>query len=77
MFDVAGTVSFVTGAASGLGKAFAEVMAENGATVVLADMDAGKLEGVAKAMRGKGWTVEKIAGKMKMSKAGIYYLISA
>ena len=40
LFDIKGHVAFVTGAASGLGLAFAEVMAENGARVVLADIDA-------------------------------------
>jgi NAD(P)-dependent dehydrogenase (short-subunit alcohol dehydrogenase family) len=44
LFDVAGHVAIVTGAASGLGLAMAEVMAENGATVVLADIDPAGLE---------------------------------
>ena len=44
LFNVKGHVAFVTGAASGLGLAFAEVMAENGAKVVLTDIDAGALE---------------------------------
>jgi NAD(P)-dependent dehydrogenase (short-subunit alcohol dehydrogenase family) len=39
MFDVRDRVAFVTGAASGLGLAYAEVMAENGARVVLSDID--------------------------------------
>jgi NAD(P)-dependent dehydrogenase (short-subunit alcohol dehydrogenase family) len=45
LFDVNGHVVLVTGAASGLGLAMAEVMAENGATVVLTDVDG---EGLAK-----------------------------
>ncbi|MBM3486255.1 MAG: SDR family oxidoreductase [Alphaproteobacteria bacterium] len=44
LFDVSGTVSLVTGAASGLGLAMAEVMAENGARVAMLDVDAGGLE---------------------------------
>jgi NAD(P)-dependent dehydrogenase (short-subunit alcohol dehydrogenase family) len=45
-FDVSGARVVVTGAASGLGLAMAEVMAEGGARVTLADLDA---EGLASA----------------------------
>lgn len=45
-FDVSGLRAVVTGAASGLGLAMAEVMAEGGARVTLADLDA---EGLASA----------------------------
>jgi NAD(P)-dependent dehydrogenase (short-subunit alcohol dehydrogenase family) len=45
-FDVSGLRAVVTGAASGLGLAMAEVMAEGGARVTLADLDA---DGVASA----------------------------
>jgi NAD(P)-dependent dehydrogenase (short-subunit alcohol dehydrogenase family) len=44
LFDVTGHVAIVTGAASGLGLAMAEVMAENGARVTLADKDAPALD---------------------------------
>ncbi len=44
LFDVHGHVAIVTGAASGLGLAMAEVMAENGARVTLADKDAASLD---------------------------------
>ena len=44
LFNVKGHVAFVTGAASGLGLAYAEVMAENGATVVMADINDAELE---------------------------------
>jgi NAD(P)-dependent dehydrogenase (short-subunit alcohol dehydrogenase family) len=45
LFDIRGHVAIVTGAASGLGLAYAEVLAENGAKLTLVDMDA---EGLAK-----------------------------
>ena len=47
LFDLTGRVAFVTGAASGLGYAMAEVFAEYGAHVVLADVDE---PGLAKAV---------------------------
>jgi NAD(P)-dependent dehydrogenase (short-subunit alcohol dehydrogenase family) len=58
LFDVAGHVAFVTGAASGLGLAYAEVMAENGARVVLADADAAGLEGARARLASAGCAVE-------------------
>jgi NAD(P)-dependent dehydrogenase (short-subunit alcohol dehydrogenase family) len=55
LFDVKGKVAVVTGAASGLGLAMAEVMAENGAVVTLADRDAPALEAaVARLAKGGG-----------------------
>jgi NAD(P)-dependent dehydrogenase (short-subunit alcohol dehydrogenase family) len=59
LFDVAGQVAFVTGAASGLGLAFAEVMAENGAKVVLADIDADGLARAGARLRSAGCAVEE------------------
>jgi NAD(P)-dependent dehydrogenase (short-subunit alcohol dehydrogenase family) len=58
LFNVEGHVAFVTGAASGLGLAFAEVMAENGASVVLADIDADGLERQAARLRAAGGAAE-------------------
>jgi NAD(P)-dependent dehydrogenase (short-subunit alcohol dehydrogenase family) len=46
-FDVSGLRVVVTGAASGLGLAMAEVMAEGGARVTLADLDSEGLERAA------------------------------
>ena len=43
LFDVRGLVTIVTGAASGIGLAYAEVMADNGARVTLMDRDASSL----------------------------------
>jgi NAD(P)-dependent dehydrogenase (short-subunit alcohol dehydrogenase family) len=59
LFNIAGHVAFVTGAASGLGLAFAEVMAENGARVVLADIDAPGLEREASRLAAAGCAVEQ------------------
>jgi NAD(P)-dependent dehydrogenase (short-subunit alcohol dehydrogenase family) len=44
LFDVRGQVALVTGGASGLGYAFAEILAVAGANVVIADWDAGALK---------------------------------
>jgi NAD(P)-dependent dehydrogenase (short-subunit alcohol dehydrogenase family) len=58
LFDVTDQVAFVTGAASGLGLAFAEVMAENGAHVMLSDIDAAALEHHTSRLRKAGYRVE-------------------
>jgi NAD(P)-dependent dehydrogenase (short-subunit alcohol dehydrogenase family) len=52
LFDVDGARTVVTGAASGLGLAMAEVMAEGGARVTLADLDGDALEAVAERLGG-------------------------
>lgn len=49
MFDLEGQVAFVTGAAKGLGFAMSEAVAEQGATVVMTDIDnAALLDAVAR-----------------------------
>ncbi len=57
LFDVRGSISIVTGAASGLGLAMAEVMADNGASVAMFDVDAGGLETAAAKLRARGGSV--------------------
>ena len=52
LFDVRGARVVVTGAASGLGFAIAEVMADAGARVMLADLDGDGLEAAAKRLGG-------------------------
>jgi len=52
LFDVEGAGVVVTGAASGLGFAMAEVMADSGANVTLADLDADGLERAAGRLSG-------------------------
>jgi NAD(P)-dependent dehydrogenase (short-subunit alcohol dehydrogenase family) len=59
LFKVEGHVALVTGAASGLGLAYAEVMAENGARVVLADIDPDGLDRAAKRLASAGCAVEQ------------------
>jgi NAD(P)-dependent dehydrogenase (short-subunit alcohol dehydrogenase family) len=44
LFDVRGKVALVTGGASGLGYAFAEILVQAGANVVIADWDADALK---------------------------------
>jgi NAD(P)-dependent dehydrogenase (short-subunit alcohol dehydrogenase family) len=59
LFNVAGHVALVTGEASGLGLACAEVMAENGARVVLVDVDAAGLERATSRLAAAGSAVEQ------------------
>ena len=54
VFGLQGRVAVVTGAASGIGRAVAEVFAGAGASVVLGDLDAEGAEGVAKGIRASG-----------------------
>jgi len=60
MGRVQGKVALVTGAASrpGLGSATAERLAEEGAAVVLTDMDAAGVEVIAADLRARGLTAE-------------------
>ncbi len=54
IFDVTGSRVVVTGAASGLGFAMAEVLAECGARVTLADVAEDRLAASAEALRARG-----------------------
>jgi len=60
LFKVEGHVAFVTGAASGLGLAYAEVMAQNGARVVLADLNKDELERHVARLAAAGCAVEPV-----------------
>jgi NAD(P)-dependent dehydrogenase (short-subunit alcohol dehydrogenase family) len=53
-FNLEGKVALVTGGANGLGLAFAEAMAEAGADVVCADIDAKGLDEAVKKIKGMG-----------------------
>ena len=58
LFDIKNHVAIVTGAASGLGLAFAEVMAQNGATVVMADVNEAELSRHAARLTAAGCATE-------------------
>ena len=57
LFDVRGVRAVVTGAASGLGFAMAEVLADAGARVTLADIDAALLEDSTGRLAARGGQV--------------------
>jgi NAD(P)-dependent dehydrogenase (short-subunit alcohol dehydrogenase family) len=61
LFDIRGFIALVTGAASGLGLAYAEVMAENGAMVVMIDLDEAALAQHAARLASAGCAVEPVA----------------
>ena len=60
LFDLSGQVAFVTGAASGLGLAFAEVLADHGAHVVMTDVDGAGLDREAGRVAASGGRVETL-----------------
>lgn len=54
MFDLSGRVALITGGASGLGEAIAYGFLRQGASLVLADLDAARLEKVSAELRAAG-----------------------
>lgn len=56
MFDVAGKSVIVTGGASGIGRAYAEVMVEHGARVTILDCDRDGLEATVAEITVQGWS---------------------
>lgn len=60
LFDVGGRIVFVTGAASGLGLAYSEVLAENGAHVVMTDVNRKTLDEQAASLQRGGASVETL-----------------
>jgi NAD(P)-dependent dehydrogenase (short-subunit alcohol dehydrogenase family) len=62
LFDVRGARAIVTGAATGLGFAMAEVLADCGASVTLADVDAERLERATAVLAERGRAVRSFVG---------------
>ena len=63
-FSVAGKKCIVTGAAQGLSRGMAEGLLENGAEVVLMDLQAEKLQAVADEYCKMGYKAEKGSGNI-------------
>jgi NAD(P)-dependent dehydrogenase (short-subunit alcohol dehydrogenase family) len=57
LFSVQGYGAIVTGGASGLGLAFSEALAENGARVTMLDINPARVENETRRLQGKGWDV--------------------
>jgi NAD(P)-dependent dehydrogenase (short-subunit alcohol dehydrogenase family) len=57
LFDVGGLATIVTGGASGIGLAYAEAMADNGARVALFDIDRSRLDQSVAQLNAKGGDV--------------------
>jgi NAD(P)-dependent dehydrogenase (short-subunit alcohol dehydrogenase family) len=69
-FDIAGRSAIVTGAASGIGLAYAEAMAEAGAKVTLTDIDRDAAEREAERLRGLGY--EARADRLDVADRGAF-----
>ena len=61
IFDLTGRVALVTGASSGLGRRFGQVLAAHGAQVVLAARSVGKLEELKAEIEGAGGEAVAVA----------------
>ena len=59
-FDFAGKIAIVTGAAGGIGQAYAEALARSGARVVVADIDSAGAGEVAEGIGEAGGTAEAV-----------------
>jgi 3-oxoacyl-[acyl-carrier protein] reductase len=60
-FDLTGKIALVTGASQGLGAGFARTLAANGAKVVLAARQAGKLEALAEEILAAGGAAHAVS----------------
>jgi NAD(P)-dependent dehydrogenase (short-subunit alcohol dehydrogenase family) len=61
LFDLSGKTALVTGAAGGIGAGIAEVLAEAGATVVIADIDDARAGQQAQALADRGLKAEAVS----------------
>ena len=62
LFCLSGSTAVVVGAASGIGKSSAALLAEAGATVVVADRDLDGAQVVAEAVRSEGGAARAAQG---------------
>jgi NAD(P)-dependent dehydrogenase (short-subunit alcohol dehydrogenase family) len=60
LFDLTGKMAFVTGAASGIGLAIADVLSANGAHVVLADVDGERVREECARLASDGRSVDNV-----------------
>jgi len=63
-FNLAGRRALVTGSASGIGRATAELLARSGARVAMNDRAADTLDAVVSQLRSSGFEVEGVAGDL-------------
>jgi NAD(P)-dependent dehydrogenase (short-subunit alcohol dehydrogenase family) len=68
VYDFAGQVALVTGAASGMGQSTAIAFADAGAALMLVDRDEAKLSGVARQIQGAGGRVLTLVGDVSDEK---------
>jgi NAD(P)-dependent dehydrogenase (short-subunit alcohol dehydrogenase family) len=61
LFDVTGQTALVTGATQGLGLAIAEALAEQGARVIVSDLDGAACERIAVGLRSRGMLAEGLS----------------
>ena len=66
--DLEGRLALVTGGARGIGKAIATVLASNGASLVLNDVDGQELERTAEEIRSTGTSVRSLVADVGQSK---------
>src|SRR5438067_12382447 len=64
MAGVRGRVAIVTGAANGIGRAIARLLAQEGARVALGDLDAAGLDHIATEVRTAGGSAVTVVGEL-------------
>ncbi len=75
-FSIEGKTAIITGAANGIGLEIARHFSDQGANVMLADMDESKLQAEVEAIEGDGSNVRSFAGDLRQ-KLTVANLLSA